>query len=220
MMKKLAVHFLTVIVVLFCAADGHAQPDEEKKFEVGVQFTTLGIEDPIQIPSLGLGPRTEAGFGGRFGYNLNRNFALEAEVNFFPRDYRELTTESTGGRVTQGLFGLKAGIHKGKFGFFGKVRPGFQSSGKATRARFPNGDGPDPRDPFGFEFIRGTQFSIDVGGVVEYYPSRRTIIRFDLGDTITRYPEVPNVCFPAGVPCPEKPVTHKVQFSAGFGFRF
>jgi len=30
-------------------------------------------------------------------------------------------------------------------------------------------------------------FSMDVGGVVEFYPSRRIVTRPDIGDTIIRY---------------------------------
>jgi hypothetical protein len=122
--------------------------------------------------------------------------------------------------MTEGLFGLKAGIRKKPFGIFGKFRPGFESSGHAVIPRFLNGDGPDRQNPFGFEQIRATQFALDMGGVVELYPSRRTIIRFDLGDTMVRYPHLQFTSFPAGTTLFETGYSHKVQFSAGVGFRF
>ncbi len=222
-MKKTIVYVFALTIFLFTSEQIFAQDDEHKKFEVGVQFSALGISDPnsLNVSSPGSPQsRNEAGFGGRFGYNLNRYLALEGEVNFFPRNFKQVTTNFTGGRVTQGLFGVKAGIRKNKFGIFGKARPGFVSSGDAAIAQFPNGNGTNPNDRFGFKFIRSTQLTFDVGGVVEFYPSRRTIIRFDAGDTITRYPDIQFTVFPAGNTVFETVYSHKPQFSAGFGFRF
>lgn len=221
--KKIAVYWLAFSGIFLFVCRIQAQSGDEKKFEVGAQFSVLKISDPNSVnvnnPDESQ-QRTEAGFGGRITYNLNRNFALEAKVNFFPRNFTQVRTNFTGGRVTQGLFGIKTGIRKEKFGIFGKARPGFVSSGGAVRSEFPNGNGPDPLNRFGFERIRATQLTLDVGGVVEFYPSRRTIIRFDAGDTITRYPDVQFICFPAGTLCPEDVYKHRLQISAGVGFRF
>jgi hypothetical protein len=197
---------------------GRGQSAPLSKFEVGVQFSVLGINDPQALSDIF--PRKEIGVGGRLSYNLNRHFALEAEGNFFPRNYRKVQSNFTGGRLIEGLFGLKAGIRKNKFGVFGKVRPGFESSGRAEMAHFPNGNGPDARNPYGFVDMRATQFALDVGGVVEFYPSRRTIIRFDAGDTIIRYPGIEFTIFPAGTRVLQTVYTHKPQFSLGFGVRF
>lgn len=204
-------------IIALLGGEARAQSDPPKR-EVGVQLSVLPITDAEGLNDIF--PRTEVGVGGRFTYNLNRHLALESEVNFFPRDFRKFRTNLTGGRITEGLFGLKAGIRKNKFGVFGKARPGFQSSGGAEIAHFPNGDGPDRQNPFGFETIRATLFAFDVGGVVELYPSRRTIIRFDLGDTIVRYPGIQFTHFPGGSVVFETVYSHKVQFSAGIGFRF
>lgn len=221
--KKIAVYLVTFSATLFFVGEGLAQSGDEKKFEVGAQFSILQITDPdslnVNNPDAQQ-RRTEAGFGSRITYNLNRNFALEAEVNFFPRDFTQVRTDFTGGRITQGLFGIKTGIRKDKIGIFGKVRPGFVSSGGAVRSEFPNGNGPDPNNRFGIKQIRATQLTLDVGGAVEFYPSRRTILRFDAGDTITRYPDVQFICFPAGTLCPEDVYKHRLQISAGVGFRF
>jgi hypothetical protein len=188
------------------------------KCEVGALVSVLRIEDPHGLSDLF--PRREVGVGGRFTYNLKSYLALEGELNFFPRDYRKVTSNFTGGRMIQGLAGVKAGLRKKKFGVFGKFRPGFESSGGAEVPRFLSGDGPDPRNPFGFERIRSTQFALDVGGVFEFYPSPRTIIRFDAGDTIARYPGVEFIQFPQGTRIFETVYSHKPQFSVGFGFRF
>ena len=203
--------------ITLLVGDALAQSDTPKR-EVGALVSVLRIEDPHGLSDLF--PRREVGVGGRFTYDLKSYFALEGELNFFPRDYRKVTSNFTGGRMIQGLAGVKAGLRKKKFGVFGKFRPGFESSGGAEVPRFLNGNGPDPQNPFGFERIRSTQFAMDVGGVFEFYPSRRTIIRFDAGDTIVRYPGVEFIHFPQGTRFFETVYSHKPQFSAGFGFRF
>jgi hypothetical protein len=195
-----------------------AQPSPLSKFEVGAQVSVLGIKDANGLSNLF--PRTEVGGGGRFTYNLKRYLALEAELNLFPRNFRKFTTNFTGGRMIEGLVGVKAGIRRNKFGVFGKFRPGLESSGGAEVPRFLNGDGPDRQNPFGFERVRATQFALDVGGVFEFYPTRRTIIRFDAGDTIVRYPGVEFTIFPAGSRVLQTVHTHRPQFSLGFGVRF
>jgi outer membrane protein with beta-barrel domain len=208
-----------VLAIVNGTAHGQSGPQSQpSRIEVGALVSVLGIEDAHGLNDLF--PRREFGFGGRVSYNLNSNFALEAEINFFPRDFRKFTTNFTGGRMTEGLFGLKAGIRKNSFGVFGKIRPGFESSGHATFPRFPNGNGPDPQNPFGFEGKRATQFALDVGGVVELYPSRRTIVRVDVGDTIVRYPGILFTNFSNGALITETVYSHTLQFSAGVGFRF
>lgn len=218
-MKPSPIFLSAMLILTGLSSLAHGQSEAQRsKFEVGAQVTVLGIEDPQSLNDLF--PRREVGVGGRISYNLNSYFALEAEVNLFPRNYRKVRTNFTGGRLTEGLFGLKAGIRRNKFGVFGKIRPGFMSSGRAEIAHFPTGRGPDPQNPFGFEDMRATQFALDLGGVLELYPSRRTILRFDVGDTIVRYPGIPFIHFPEGTLREKALYTNKVQFSAGFGFRF
>ena len=214
------IFLIAVLVLAMVTGTARSQSQTQSqpsRIEVGALVSVLGIEDAHGLNDLF--PRREFGFGGRVSYNLNSHFAVEGEINFFPRDFRKFTTNFTGGRMTEGLFGLKAGLRRNKFGIFGKVRPGFESSGGATFPRFPNGNGPDPLNPFGFETKRATQFALDVGGVAELYPSRRTIVRFDVGDTIVRYP---GILFTNsnGSLTTETVYSHSLQFSAGFGFRF
>ncbi len=63
---------------------------------------------------------------------------------------------------------------------------------------------------------------MDVGGVVEFYPSRNTVIRIDAGDTIIRYGTFRTLVFLPGQPVIERaPETrHTFQLVTGFGFRF
>lgn len=225
MLRTLSFTLALVAVSLSSFTEVRAQSDE-KKFEVGGQFSILQV--PTTTAATFLFPigyekhATEYGFGGRIGYNLSQNFALEAEGNFFPRD-RDLQ----GGRKIQGLFGVKAGKKFDKVGVFAKARPGF--------IRFERGDyEPAPvvcilifPPPLGcLQPVAKTNFAFDVGGVVELYPSARTIIRFDAGDTIIRFgartvgatnPSPP--FYPVGLPVAAE-TKHNFQASVGVGFRF
>jgi hypothetical protein len=229
-----------LLSLVFSGYAVHAQSDE-KKFEIGGQFSLLSLRTQsgtaTTIPCVGPLPcpvtvtfadnrETEPGFGGRFGYNFTRYLALEAEGNFFPRD-RELE----GGRKTQGLFGVKVGKRMDRVGIFGKARPGF--------VRFQKGD----LQPIGvctatfpppvscFKTVGRTDFAFDVGGVVELYPTKHTIIRFDAGDTIIRFGNrnvIAEQFLPPGILSPTRLVvvpaaaetTHNFQGNIGFGFRF
>jgi hypothetical protein len=70
--------------------------------------------------------------------------------------------------------------------------------------------------------------ALDIGGVLEFYPTRRVVTRFDFGDTIIRYgaTTINSIDGPAGGPFVTTPITingetrHSFQFSAGVGFRF
>ena len=157
--------------------------------------------------------------------NFSKYFSLEAEGNFFARD-----RDVDGGRKTQALFGVKAGKRFEKFGVFAKARPGFVRYEKGDY-RFGTGGCPTVfPPPLGcFRPVARTNFAVDLGGVVELYPSKRTIIRFDGGDTIVRLParnvaeSQSNASSPVFnlVVLPEsRQTTHNIQASVGFGFRF
>jgi hypothetical protein len=84
---------------------------------------------------------------------------------------------------TSVLLGIKSGKRFDRFGAFGKVRAGL------------------------WHFDR-SHFAADLGGVLEYYPSRHTTIRIDLGDTILFY---------GGTALG---TVHNFQPGIGFGYRF
>jgi hypothetical protein len=124
----------------------------------------------------------------------------------------------SGGRVTEGLFGVKAGKRFSRFGIYGKARPGFLSFDNVLlSSNLTNGSS------FDFQTGRITHFAADVGGVLEFYPSRRTILRFDLGDTIARYGKQ-TLTFTNGssVQTFTNPAStiYSLQFNSGFAFRF
>ncbi len=226
MFKKLT------IFILFLAFAGaiNAQDKEVPKFEIGGQFTVLSGGRPTPVFSLPIivsddfKDATRLGFGGRFTYNLTKNVAIEAEGNFFPNpdDFRDLSVP--GGSVLQAQFGIKAGKRFSKFGIFGKARPGFVRFSEAERMtgtttitfnnqQFNHGV---------FEVGSETDFSMDLGGVIEFYPSRRIVTRVDFGDTIIRYGTYKRESFILSVPFVQRPAEtkHNFQFSVGVGFRF
>ncbi len=170
---------------------------ETPGFEVGAQFSLLRfsrINPNFSVNDLGA--------GGRVTWNINRYLGAEAEFNVFPeRD----ENASRGGRKLQGLFGVKAGKRSDRLGVFAKIRPGFVHFDKRLLLCPPGA-----LCPAVILFYRTTEFALDAGGVLEFYPSRSTAVRFDLGDTIIRFRD-------RGYPTR---TTHNLQLSAGFGFRF
>jgi len=200
-LKRFVKHFARVSAaslfgaVLLAAEPARAQTDPPR-FEVGAQLSTVDMRESVREKPLGI--------GGRFSYNLNEYAAVEAELNYFS------TPEANLDR-TQGLFGLKAGRRFGgdspKVGVFVKARPGF--------VRFHG-----LREP-GVSINGTTKPALDLGGVLELYPSKRTVFRIDAGDTIIFYggETVRRFSLP-GAPQERLGTGHGLQVAVGFGFRF
>src|SRR5262247_4475297 len=169
---------------------------EESKFEVGAQFSVIGRGAS--------GVATNIGGGGRLTFNLTKYLALEGELNYFP------SAGFNNVRSFQGQFGVKSGLRFDRFGVFGKVRPGFIDTKYDFRTFCPPFPCPPglfcittPCSPATFT-VANTDLSLDVGGVLEFYPSKLLTVRFDVGDTVV------NRSF----------ATHNLQIGAGVGFRF
>jgi Outer membrane protein beta-barrel domain len=167
-MRKIFFFVLAAAAMLLTVPAQNAQAQtrsETPKVEIGGQYTLLRFSD--------FGTISDNGVGGRVGYNLSENFGLESEFNFFPQERANLAngTSLTGSRRMQGLFGAKYGIRSEKFGIFGKIRPGF--------IRFGEGDV--------VPGVSATEFALDIGGIVELYPTRPVGLRFDIGNTLIRY---------------------------------
>ncbi len=216
--------------------DKTTSPRHFKRFEVGVQYSFLAFSafdprasrewtDITPVPP-GTPPArlrnnpNDSGFGARISYNFTKRIAVEAEANwYFQKNFNyelPLYNESPnrGGQKFQMLFGPKVGHRTRKFGVFGKVRPGF-----IHFVSYPVyiwiQDVPPGSPYLSWQTLqRSTFFNVDVGGVFEYYPSKRTIFRVDVGDTIIRYnaqePKQYNATF----------TRHNLQMNVGFGFRF
>lgn len=184
--------------LFFVSRDAQAQ-SETPKVEVGGHFALLRL------------PRNQQGFdttarggGVRGTFNLTSGIGLEGEVNFFS------DLNSTGFIIDSpavlGLFGLKSGLRSEKVGVFAKARPGFL---RFEEKIDPNvifiAPPPVPQNP---------HFALDVGGVLELYPSRRIVVRFDLGDTIIRFR------YRRFLLDENHFTKHNFQFNAGIGVRF
>jgi hypothetical protein len=194
--------FTLIALLLVTPAAARAQTDEHK-YEVGAVFTAVGAES-LEGAAKGL--------GARFAYNLSEHFAVDAETSFFPSD--EFGNNLTG-QNAQGFVGVKAGARSKYVGLFAKARPGVMFIGESLA---------------GFDCDRGGGFfrtcrpernhlALDAGIVAEVYPSSRTIIRVDFGDTIVRVRRAGLNVFD-GTQVSSTDITHNFQASVGFGYRF
>jgi Outer membrane protein beta-barrel domain len=185
------VRIFVVCLSLLAAARGRAQAFPPR-FEAGVQFTGLHLVD------VGEGA---AGLGGRFGVNLTKYIAVEAEFNHFPKASSDFGED-------EGLFGVKLGVRNEFGGVFLKARPGF--------VHFPS-DGA----------VRGrglsnpTEFAFDFGLVAEKYVGNHFLMRFDAGDTVLAYggQHLLDVSRPGGQ-LVSLGTTNNFQVSVGVGVRF
>jgi len=201
-MKKMFFFAPVMAALLLMAPAPNAQAQsksETPKVEVGVNYTLLRTNGAGIIDS-----SSDSGVGARLTYNLASTFALEGEFNSFPQGGRInlANLSSINSHKSQGLFGVKYGMRSEKFGIFGKLRPGF--------VRFSEGD--PLLGGVGTPSSR-TNFALDVGGVFEIYLLRSVALRFDLGDTIIRYPDNPA----AGL---GSFTTSNLQVGTGVAFRF
>jgi outer membrane protein with beta-barrel domain len=169
---------------------------QEPKYEIGLHYTTLQLTEKNDHDS---------GLGLRFTYNLNDYLAVEAEGNQLPQ-----TREGGGNNETQGFFGARAGIRRERYGIFAKARPGFTTF-------YLLGINPGPNS-----FEQGhTRFSMDVGGVFEYYPNKHLSFRVDAGDTIIQYKPGDFFYQRLDEPMPVmRRLSHNLQITVGAAFRF
>ena len=198
MLKKSFFALIVAVILLSFQSRPACAQSNTPKLELGAQYTL------IHISVDGSQPTTDSGVGGRIGYNLTDHFGIEGEINFFPQKRR--TGIYIDRQKAEGLFGVKVGTHSDKVGIFGKLRPGFLfiSEGRLN----PN-----------IVFVKApplpvsqTKFALDFGGVLEFYPSRHSLLRFDLGDTV--------IHFSKSSISASSFTNHNLQLSVGVGFRF
>lgn len=176
-----------------------------------LSFTAFAQEGPVKTPDEGTQPQaavangdgalvvpryelgggfttlvisndTRAGFGFRGVRNLGPSLALEGEFNW---SLGNPLFRVEGGHMLEGLFGVKAGRRGKRAGLFAKARPGFIS----------------------FTDVGATHGALDLGGVLEFYPSTHWLIRGDIGDTMI-------LAGGAGTP------VHSAQFGISLHYRF
>ena len=213
MHKPVFAQISSILCLLVFATTTHAQIDEHK-FEVGAVFTSITLTDFKQrvSPGFASGDSTVKGIGGRLAYNINNNFAIDGEGNFFPET--KFGNDEFGQKM-QGFVGVKAGIRKKWAGVFAKARPGvmwfgeFPSIGSCRSTSFGRSCG----------VAHDKYLALDFGGVVEFYPAQRAIIRVDVGDTIIRYRDRNPSAFSDAFDL-KGGWESNFQISVGFGWRF
>ena len=158
-------------------------------------------------------PLTEAGFGGYASYRFYGALYLDGDVLYFPRTTPHSGPQD-GGTILQGSFGVKGGIRRNHFGFFGKARPGFQSYSQALASLTDKGSGTT------YTYTRSTNFVLDLGGIVEFYPRESSTLRIEVGDTHLYFDD--RTILVNGVPTtsPGGKMQHSIQFIFGYGWRF
>jgi hypothetical protein len=202
--------FGAVIVSALLASSGVLQAQTRTpRYEVGGQASLLRLSDFDS---------TRAGIGGRFTFNISRWASLEAEGNFFPQDDVLLPGAVADFRVTHfrtrtdAFAGAKVGYRAERFGLFAKLRPGVTVLRERDQIGSCQGDvcalalliRPEYR----------SELALDVGGVLEFYPSGGLVVRVDLGDTIIWHRSMAPPCW--SNECTSNNFTSKF----GFGFRF
>ena len=178
-------------------------------WEFGPLFSALviareGVADNV---------RTEPGFGGYFSYRFYGVFYADADLLYFPRN-PGASGPHDGGTILEGLAGVKGGVRRNHFGFFGKVRPGFNSYSEALTGASSSGGAP------AFRYARSTNLVLDLGGILEFYPREKGTVRLEVGDThlffSTKDVNVNGVVQAA----PGGKLQHSIEMMVGYGWRF
>jgi hypothetical protein len=116
-------------------------------------------------------------------WNFSRHASWDSALLHSGRNSGPFTFSDyqAGGRAFQALTGLKVGIRRDRMGYFGKLRGGTITFGETERqiGILPSGAVLD-RGMF-------TSPVLDVGGVLEVYPSHHSILRFDAGSATIFY---------------------------------
>ena len=208
----------TVMCILVIQSTGLSQTEEPPRYEIAAEFSALGRS---QYGS----KRLEPAAGVRFTFNINKNFAIEGATH--GSFSGECPSCQDRGRVFDLVGGVKAGKRYKTWGLFAKVRPGVVNYGQGEFNVVP--DGTAGSFPFRVETKGTDNFATDLGGVVEFYPSRKIVTRFDFGDMIihsTRrtgtgvsFDPVTQIYTIVPFTTPAR-TTHNFQFIASVGFRW
>lgn len=209
-------HSVMAVLVVACviaAAPASAQQPAQR-FEVSAQAAVLRLSD--------FGA-TSAGVGGRVTFDLTRWASIEGEATFFPDDNvllpvgdgisPALTLRIAHNRRRADAFlGVKLGVRGNRFGAFAKVRPGFARL--TDRGQSCVGEVCALAQMLLVRPEYRSEFALDFGGVVEFYPSRRLTTRVELGDTVIRHRSFAPPCWMSEC------TSHNLTTKMGVGYRF
>jgi hypothetical protein len=181
--------------------EDHEISSASQRFAAGMQYSLFSSNCGFQEFV-----RDESGGGGWFTWNFSKYFALDASSTFFPRMIH-LADFQQGGRMFQTLVGVRGGVRRGRFGIFGKFRPGIQRYSDTAANPAPFGTAPF------------TNIAIDAGGIIEFYGACHSVFRFDAGNTSIRY-RGKDLTFADGPFHAPAFTNNAIQLSVGFGLRF
>lgn len=123
--------------------------------------------------------KLDTGAGGRFTYNFTPSLALETAADYYPTNAGQSSVSfQDGGAAISAFAGLKAGIRRRHLGVFFKARPGIISFSDAAASS-------SAISPI-LTTTRKTHAALDMGGVLEFYPWARMILRVDAGGLLVR----------------------------------
>lgn len=124
-----------------------------------------------------------AGPEGQYTWNLSPSLAVEGNIGYLPGFQTSVAGDN--GHELLAVSGVNAGLRRQRFGVYGKIEPGIASWSPGLTVYRLEGD------LVSTEHLRRTNFALDYGGVLELYPTERTIIRFDLSQTmVAEYDQV------------------------------
>ena len=226
------VFLLAGIAVLVICLPGSARAQnfaDNSKWELGGHYATLDL--PSQCNTSTNCATVDNGLGANLTYNFSSWLGIDSEMNFFGAN-GDPSTANTGGRTTEGLFGMRLGPTTRRWGLYSVVRPGFvnfssvlgQSQGGSTlQSVAAMADIPEFTARLGYQaaasssplavlgLTHATDFAFNYGEAVEYRPTKHAALRFDIGDTIVTYRGAP-----VGLPLHQ----HNFQISEAIVIRF
>lgn len=204
------VRVLSSAAVFILIVTTSAAAQSSRPIDVTAQFSTLSLANV---------DATSVGFGGRVTFGLSRWLSIDGEFSVYPND----NFTDGGGffiqdndgltfkrRRLEGLAGVKIGWRNDRVGVFAKARPGF--------VHLTNRGVDCAGDVCALILVAlpeyKTEFAFDLGGIVEFYPTPRTVARLDIGDLAIQHRSllVPRTCSTC--------TTHNFSTRVGFGMRF
>ncbi len=200
---------ICLLTALYLSAPAVASAQSDSRFEVGGHLNVFRFGDF---------DATRAGLGGRISVDLSPWLAVEGVASYFPHDDVSIAPSSLNPdlrttyvrRRGEAFAGVKVGRRGERMGLFAKVRPGLtRVSGSGVRC-----EGPECAFILLAVPTYRTEFALDVGGGFELYPTRRTVARIELGDTIIRHRGQAPPCWQSAC------TSHNFSSRVGLGLRF
>jgi hypothetical protein len=144
--------------------------------EVGALYA-LHIKE--HLLNLDLEPDSGAGVWG--DYDLSRWLSIDGTIFYLPKNDKQINFQD-GGQALEAYLGVRSGFRLKHAGYFVKVRPGMVQFAHTvnTLNEFPT---------YSIQYGRFTNFALDIGGIVETYPTRHLVLRAEAGNVHIYYRE-------------------------------